>query len=119
MLEKNAVDNTLLIHDSHHNIDKHLYKYREKISLVLFNLGYLPGNNKEIMTNYKTTLLALQKSYKLLNKKGIILMVCYPHAEGKKESNEIINYLDKNKIQYQIYKNTDNINAPFLIEIKK
>ena len=119
LLEKNAVDNVVLINDSHHNMDKHLYSYEEKISLVLFNLGYLPGNNKKIMTNYKTTLLALQKSYKLLNKKGIILIVCYPHTEGKKESNEIINYLDKNKIQYQVYKNTDNINAPFLIEIKK
>ena len=119
LLKKNAVDNALLIHDSHHNIDKYLYEYKQKISLVLFNLGYLPGNNKEIMTNYKTTLLALEKSYKLLNKKGIILMVCYPHEEGKKESNEIIKYLDKNKIHYQIYRNTNNPNAPFLIEIKK
>lgn len=119
LLEKNAVDNVSLIHDSHHNIDKHLNKQREKISLVLFNLGYLPGNNKEITTNHKTTLLALEKSYKLLNKKGIILMVCYPHEEGKKESRKIIQYLDKRKIDYNIYKNTDNINAPFLIEIKK
>ena len=119
LLEKNAVDNALLIHDSHHNIDKHLYEYKGKISLVLFNHGYLPGNNKDIMTNSKTTLLALEKSYKLLNNKGIILMVCYPHAEGKKESNEIIKYLSKNEIPYKIYRNTDNINAPFLIEVKK
>ena len=97
LLDKNVVDNVTLIHDSHHNIDKHLYEYNEKISLVLFNLGYLPGNNKDIMTNSKTTLLALEKSYKLLNKKGIILMVCYPHIEGKKESNTIIKYLEKNK----------------------
>ena len=46
-------------------------------------------------------------------------MVCYPHAEGKKESNEIIKYLSKNEIPYKIYRNTDNINAPFLIEVKK
>ena len=73
LLQENAVDNVLLIHASHHNIDKHLYSYEKKISLILFNLGYLPGDNKEIMTTYKTTLLALQKSYKLLNNKGVIL----------------------------------------------
>ena len=29
------------------------------------------------------------------------------------------NYLNKNDIKYVTYRNTDNINAPFLIEIKK
>ena len=33
---------------------KYLKEYENKISLVLFNLGYLPNGNKNIMTNYKT-----------------------------------------------------------------
>ena len=53
----------------------------------------------------------------MLNNKGIILVVCYPHEEGKKESKTLLKYLDDNKITYKIYKNTDNINAPFLIKI--
>ena len=84
----------------------------------MFNLGYLPGWNKNIMTNHKSTLKAIKYGLNYLNKKGIILVTCYPHEEGKKEAKEIINYLDKNKLNYQIYKNTDNKNAPFLIEIK-
>ena len=54
----------------------------------------------------------------MLNKKGIILVTCYPHKEGVKESKAIINYLNKNNINYIIYRNTNNKNAPFLIEIR-
>lgn len=118
LLISNNVNNVTLINSSHEFMDKLLNDYKNKISLVLFNLGYLPNGNKDITTKANTTLNAIKSSFKLLNKKGIILVVCYPHEEGKKESKEIINYLGTNKINYKIYKNTDNINAPFLIEIK-
>lgn len=118
LLNKNNIKNVTLINDSHEYLDKYLDKYKEKVSLIMFNLGYLPGGNKSIMTNYKTTLKAIEKGINLLNKKGIILVTCYPHEEGKKESKEIINYLKSNDIKYYIYKNTNNINAPFLIEIR-
>ena len=119
LLNKNNVKNVTLIKDTHEKIYEYLKKYENKISLVMFNLGYLPGSDKKIMTNHKSTLTSIKESFKLLNKKGIILVTCYPHTEGKKESMIIINYLDKNNIKYNIYRNTDNINAPFLIEIKK
>ena len=118
LLEKNNVKNVELINDSHENLEKYLNLYLKKISVIMFNLGYLPGGNKNIMTNHKSTLKAIKYGLNYLNKKGIILVTCYPHEEGKKEAKEIINYLDKNKLNYQIYKNTDNKNAPFLIEIK-
>lgn len=117
LLDKNAVDNVTLINDSHENIDIVLKKYKNKISLALFNLGYLPGGDKSITTNHISTLNAIKKGIKMLNKKGIILVTCYPHEEGKKESIEIINYLNKNNIKYLTYHNTTNKNAPYLIEI--
>lgn len=79
----------------------------------MFNLGYLPNFNKDVMTNAKTSLKSIKESIKMLNKKGIILVTCYPHKEGVKESKAIINYLDKNNINYIIYRNTNNKNAPF------
>lgn len=118
LLKHNNKDNYILFNDTHENIYNNLKKYKNKISLVLFNLGYLPNGNKNIITNHKSTLTAIKESFKLLNNKGIILVTCYPHEEGKKESKTIINYLNKNKIKYIIYKNTNNVNAPFLIEIK-
>ena len=114
-----TISNVILINKSHEFIDKELKDYAKKISLIVFNLGYLPGGNKKILTNYKSTITAIKKGLNLLNKKGIILAVCYPHEEGKKESNKIIKYLNKNNIKYNIYTNTDNNEAPFLIEIKK
>ena len=119
ILDKENISNVKLISDSHEYIGKYLENYKNKISLVLFNLGYLPGGNKSITTNHNSTLKAIKESLKLLNNKGIILAVCYPHEEGKKESKTILNYLNKNDIKYVIYRNTNNINAPFLIEIKK
>lgn len=119
ILKKNERNNVTLINDSHEYIDKYLKEYKNKISLITFNLGYLPGGNKKIMTNHKTTINAIKKGLNLLNKKGIILVTCYPHEEGKKEAKEIINYLTDNKIAYKIYRNTNNNNAPFLIEIKE
>lgn len=118
LLKKNVVDNVSLINDSNENIDKYLNFYKEKISLILFNLGYLPGGNKNIMTNSKSTLMAIKKCLKYLNRKGILLVVCYPHQEGKKESQMILKYLEKNNVSYKVYKNTNNDNAPFLIQIK-
>ena len=118
LLDKNNVTNVTLINDSHEKIDGILNEFSGKISLILFNLGYLPGGNKSITTNHKSTLKAIKNGLKLLNKKGRILVTCYPHEEGKKESSEIIKYLNNNHINYNIYHNTDNENAPFLIEIK-
>ena len=119
LLDKNNITNYKLFNSSHENIDKYLKEYIGKISLILFNLGYLPNGNKDITTKAKTTLNALKKSIRMLNNKGIILIVIYPHEEGKKEENEILNYLKNNNIIYNEYHNTENINAPYLIEIKR
>lgn len=119
LLDENNISNVTLINDSHEYFNKYLGEYKNKISLIIYNLGYLPNGDKNILTNHKTTLSSIKEGLNLLNNKGIILITCYPHEEGKKESKEIINYLNKNKINYKIYRNTDNINAPFLIEIRK
>ncbi len=118
LLEENNITNYSLFNESHENIDIVLSDYKNKISLILFNLGYLPNGDKSITTNHISTLNALKKAFNMLNNKGIILIVFYPHKEGKKEFKVIINYLNKNGILYKEYHNTDNINSPFLIKIK-
>lgn len=117
LLNQNNFENYTLFNESHENIDMILKNYKNKISLILFNLGYLPNSDKSIITNHISTLSALKKAQNMLNNKGIILIVLYPHEEGKKEEIEIRKYLTKNNINYNEYHNTDNTNAPFLIEI--
>lgn len=113
LLKKNNIKNYKLFLKSHEFIYETLINYKSKISIVIFNLGYLPNSNKKILTNKKSTIKAIDDSLKLLNNKGIILIVCYPHKEGKEESDAILN-----KYNCKVYKNTDNVEAPFLIEIR-
>ena len=45
--------------------------------MVTFNLGYLPGGNKELITKPETTLSALIQAYDYLTKDGIISLIVY------------------------------------------
>lgn len=117
LLKNNNITNYKLFKISHDKMDNVLKDYKKKIKLVLFNLGYLPCGDKRIMTNHKTTLKALQKSMNLLTDDGLILIVFYPHPEGKIEASHIFQYLFINNIKYQVYKNTTNKDAPYLVVI--
>lgn len=115
LVDKN---NYKLFKMSHDRILDCLNEYNGKISLIIFNLGYLPGGDKTITTKVESTIKAIKDSFDLLNGKGRILIVLYPgHEEGFKEA-EAINKLIKD-FNYNIYHNTDNVKAPYLIEIYK
>ena len=120
LLDNNNCHNYKLFLSSHNKMSSILSDYLGKVSLVLFNLGYLPNGDKNITTNYETTIEAIEESFKLIHKMGMILVVIYPgHENGFIESQKIHEYLNNNKINYIEYHNTDNIIAPYLIEIKK
>ena len=56
----------------------------ETVSAVIFNLGYLPGQDKLITTEVTTTLLAIEQSLVLLKESGVLLIVVYPgHEQGR------------------------------------
>jgi len=85
--ELNLLERAELILDGHQNIDKYI---TEKVRLVIFNLGYLPGGNHEITTKRETTLEAFQKCLGILEPNGIILGVIYTgHENGKREKEAI------------------------------
>lgn len=112
-------NNVILYHQSHDTMDT-LKDYQGKVSLILFNLGYLPGGDKKITTTLDSTLKAINQSLNLLNQKGKILIVIYPgHKQGKIEQEGIISWLEKQNHYYQIKRNTKNPEAPFLIIIEK
>lgn len=121
LLNKNNINNYKLFLDNHININKKLNNYIGKISLIIFNLGFLPGSDKKIKTNYITTIESINNSLPLLNNKGTILITVYPgHPEGKRESVELNKYFQKlNNYKINYYHNTNNELAPYLIEIKK
>ena len=119
-LLKGKYSNYELFNTSHEKIDKILKEYLNKISLIVFNLGYLPKGNQDITTTTKTTIKAIKNSFKLLNKKGHIVITIYPgHKEGLKESIAINKTFNNNNYIYQEYHNTENKTAPYVIDLKE
>ncbi|KAK4344462.1 hypothetical protein RND71_034638 [Anisodus tanguticus] len=60
------------------------------VRLVAFNLGYLPGGDKKIITKSETTLLALEAAKRILAPGGLISIVTYVgHPGGREEFEKI------------------------------
>lgn len=118
LLKEKTFNNVTLYQENHTNMKDVLKEYIGKISLITFNLGYLPNGDKKVSTNVKDTISAIKASLELVHNKGIILITVYPgHEEGLKESNKLKEFLKDKNVTY--YYNTDNKEAPYLIEIKK
>jgi hypothetical protein len=73
-----------LFHTSHVHFPKLAYKH--PIRVIAYNLGYLPGSDKQITTMTEDTLKSVDAALKLILSGGIITICCYPgHIEGAKE----------------------------------
>ncbi|KYH28138.1 16S rRNA m(4)C1402 methyltransferase [Clostridium thermopalmarium DSM 5974] len=121
LIENNIFNRVQLIHDGHENIDKYV---KENVNLIMFNLGYLPKASHEITTKGETTIIALEKSLKILNKGGVILIVIYyGHENGKVEKEMVEEFTSKlNQKEYNVVRlqfiNQIN-NPPMLIAVEK
>ncbi|CAH9117932.1 unnamed protein product [Cuscuta epithymum] len=61
-----------------------------KVRLVAFNLGYLPGADKKIITKSETTLRAIEAAKEILMPGGLISIVAYVgHSGGREEFDKI------------------------------
>ncbi|KAI9160534.1 hypothetical protein LWI28_009099 [Acer negundo] len=60
------------------------------VRLVAFNLGYLPGGDKTVITKSETTLLALEAAERILIQGGLISMVVYVGHPGGREEFETV-----------------------------
>ena len=67
--------------------------YVNEACLIMFNLGYLPGGDKEITTCTETTMKAIQRAAGLLIKGGLLSVTMYSgHREGAKEKAELLDF---------------------------
>lgn len=118
--EKNK-RNVNVILDSHENFTTYI---KEDVQCIVYNFGYLPGNNKHITTVAESTLKSINLGLDLLDTNGIMIIALYSgHEEGKREKNEVLNLVEslpKNK--YGVL-HTEFINraknAPSLVVIEK
>ena len=64
-------------------------EHQGKVKAVTFNLGYLPGGDRDITTQVETTKRAIEQARRLLAPDGVITIVCYRHAEGQRELDSV------------------------------
>lgn len=88
--------NVELIHDGH----QHMARYvKEQPHVIVFNLGYLPGGDKEVSTSPGTTLEALCAALELLAVDGLLCVTMYQgHEAGYLERLKVLEWagsLDK------------------------
>lgn len=96
----------------------------EEVAVVLFNLGYLPGQDKLITTEVSTTLLAIEQGLALLKESGVLIVVVYPgHKAGQTEQEALDHWIKQvdsrlyRSLRYQ-FENTA-APAPYVLAVEK
>lgn len=118
----NALEHrALVLRDGHENVAKYITK---PVAGAIFNLGYLPGSDHDIITKPNTTIQALESLLKLLKVGGIIVLVIYHgHEGGKEERDEVIRFVNElpqkyiHVLRYE-FLNQQN-DPPFVIALEK
>lgn len=84
-----------LVHAGHEQLrDRTPGSWHGKVGAVMFNLGYLPGGDKQFVTQAASTVPALEQAIGLLRPGGIVsLMVYRGHPGGADEARAIEDWL--------------------------
>ena len=121
LVQNNLQEKAQLILACHSKFDHFVpVELKGAIKTIFFNLGYLPGSNKKIITQEKTTLVAIEKAYAWLAKGGIISVISYTgHAGGMKETKSLLNFVEEKKWKRERFNGSESINSPILHLITK
>lgn len=124
-LEREGVLNRVRLYKKgHETVGEELSQLARPISAAMFNLGYLPGSDKTVVTKPATTLAALEAIAPFLKRDGIITVVIYTgHAGGEEEAEAILTRLSRwdhkhfHVLQYRFLNRPNH--PPFLVAIQK
>jgi SAM-dependent methyltransferase len=123
--EHDSFEQVTLFQASHDELIKKIPKYYHgKITGAIFNLGYLPGGDKRIVTKPDSTIRAVDQLLQIMAPEGIIVLVIYHgHPEGAIERDVLLEYvqtLDQQKAHVLRYEFINQINnPPFIVAIEK
>lgn len=89
LLKERLSDRAEVVLDSHAHMDK--YAQKDSVSLIMFNLGYLPGGDHSLSTKADTTIEALEKGLNLLHEGGMISLLIYSGGDsGFEEKKQVL-----------------------------
>jgi 16S rRNA C1402 N4-methylase RsmH len=85
-----------VIHAGHERMAQHLpTEAKGRLAAVMFNLGYLPGADKSMITQTETTLSALAQALDYLQPSGMLTIILYPgHSGGAEEAQAVRAHFD-------------------------
>lgn len=90
LLQSYAYNKCVYLNKSHADLSD----IEEKIDFAIYNLGYLPGADKKIVTKSESTIKSLSSLLKKLNYGAVVLITTYPgHDEGYIEDMDIYEFL--------------------------
>lgn len=78
--EEGLLTNAVCFHLASHSRLAELV--RGPVKAIMFNLGYLPGGDRNLITRTDSTLAALEQAVNLTAPNGILSVMCYPGHEG-------------------------------------
>lgn len=123
-LRKRGLDERVILQlEGHENVGHRLKTLGwSGIRIAMFNLGYLPGSDKRVVTHGDTTLCALGPCSDALLPRGAISIVAYRgHRGGEEEYHAVWNWarkLDSSRYQVMRYERGSST-APVFIWIEK
>jgi hypothetical protein len=93
-LAEHAVDNTRLHHAGHEKLFDYVPEEDLlRLKAVMFNLGWLPGGDKSIVTQPETTLHALGELTRRMHSGSVISIVVYTgHPGGGREGEAVLGF---------------------------
>lgn len=120
-IDEKIINHIILLHQCHSTFPDSLSS--ESVSLIVYNLGYLPKGNKTLTTMTPTTLQSLQQALRLIKSGGAISLTCYPgHDEGKREEDAVKEFaasLDPRQWSCCYHSWLNRRNAPSLLLLQK
>ncbi|WP_102345223.1 class I SAM-dependent methyltransferase [Bacillus sp. Marseille-P3661] len=126
LLKEKQLDNrATLFHESHDQIEILIPKDEtKKVKAAIFNLGYLPGGDKNIVTTPSRTINAIRQLLSIMPYGGIIILVVYHgHPEGMYERDALLEFVatieqkQANVLKYEFLNQKNH--PPFIIAIEK
>jgi 16S rRNA C1402 N4-methylase RsmH len=118
-----SIDRVSLIHDSHSRLADYL-PAGAAIAGAMFNLGFLPRGNRQIITQPDTTVMALRSVLDRLADRGRVTVLVYRSHEGAVPEYEMVRQFleqlpDNQWIVEEFAGSADSPIAPRLFRIRK
>ena len=123
LIEKSMLSQCRLVVGCHSQLNSSVNPvHAGVVSVVMFNLGYLPLGDKSIVTRPETTLGALDQASELVRPGGLITVLAYPgHAGGLEEAKWVAMWVGRCELSFQAkkYQDLSNANSPILWALTK